>query len=168
MLVRDEGQDEQESPSTPIVGVLEKRRRRPLYAHESRIRNLFAQRLDLERPFERFVKKEVRYRRSTVRADMRTVDCNGLMREWEFKIHADYRALGQILIYVAHARQELGFRPVQGVIAAFTFVAELRRAVEIMNLNIELLTIPPWMRAAGDIPPDSEPVHLVCIPKITY
>jgi hypothetical protein len=99
---------------------------------------------------------------------MRTVDCNDLLREWEFKLHADYRALGQILIYVSYARQELGFRPVQGVIAAFTFLPELRRAVEIMNLNIELLTLPPWMRAAGGVPPDSGPVRLVRIPKISY
>src|SRR5207237_389767 len=130
------------------VGAAGKRRRQPSFVHESRIRDLYAERLEQERPFERFVNKEVRYRLSGVRADMRTVDRRGLLREWEFKIHGDYRALGQILIYVAHARHELGFRPVQGVIAAFTFLPELRRAVEIMNLNIELLTLPPWMRAA--------------------
>ena len=114
------------------------------------------------------MKKEVTYRESAIRADMRTVDCNGMLREWEFKIHADYQALGQILIYVAHARQEMAFRPVQGVIAAFSFLPELRRAVDLMNLSIELLTLPAWMRAAGCVPPDSEPVRLVSIPNIKF
>lgn len=144
------------------------RKRKQRFAHESRIRNLYAQRLELERPLERFVKKEVRYRDSAIRADMRTVDSHGLLREWEFKIRADYRALGQILIYVAHARQELGLRPVQGVIAAFSFLPELRRAVDVMNLNIELLTLPIWMRAAGGVPADGKPTRLICIPKISF
>ena len=166
MLTRDCQTDcHQENTAGEAVG---KKRRRPLYVHESRIRDLYAQTLTAERPFERFVKKEVRYPQSPVRADMRTVDYNDLLREWEFKIHADYRALGQILIYVARARKELAFRPVRGVIAAFTFLPELRHAVEIMNLNIELLTLPPWMRAAGGVPPDSDPVRLVRIPSVSY
>lgn len=59
---------------------------------------------------------------------------------------------GQILIYVSHARRELGFRPIRGVIAAFEIPDELRLAVEVMSLNIELVIIPPWMRFAGFVP----------------
>jgi hypothetical protein len=84
---------------------------------------------------------------------MRTVDKTQLLREWEFKIHADYRALGQILTYIALARRERDFaRVVRGVIAAFDFQPEVRLAIEVLNLGIELVILPPWMAAAGGIP----------------
>jgi hypothetical protein len=40
------------------------------------------------------------------------------LREWEFKIDTDHYVLGQILTYVAHARWQMSFRSVRGVIAA--------------------------------------------------
>jgi hypothetical protein len=70
-------------------------------------------------------------------------------------VHADHRALGQVLIYLAHARQQFSFRPVRGVIASFSIPDELRRAVEVMNLAIELVVLPTWMRAAGEVPNDA-------------
>jgi hypothetical protein len=138
----------------------------PQYAHECGIRDLYATRLAAERPNERLVRKEAGYLTAARRVDMRTIDHAGLLREWEFKIRADYRTLGQILLYVAHARRERQFeRPIRGVIAAFTIPSELRIAVEVLNLSIEFVTIPPWMRAAGYIPANGVGQR-INIPKI--
>jgi hypothetical protein len=99
---------------------------------------------------------------------MRTIDGTGLLREWEFKIIADYRTLGQILLYIAHARRERQFeRPIRGVIAAFTIPIELRIAVEVLNLSIEFVTIPQWMRAAGRVPASGS-CQPIKIPKIPF
>ena len=122
------------------------------YAHECHVRDAYAHNLRALRPDERLVKREHRYISAGRRIDMRTVDRLGTLREWEFKISADHRTLGQILIYLAHARRELGFRPIRGVIAAFEIPEELRIAVEVMSLNIEFVTIPSWMRSAGFVP----------------
>jgi hypothetical protein len=122
------------------------------YAHECRVRDTFAHNLPALRPDERLVKREHRYVAAGRRIDMRTVDRLGTLREWEFKISADHRTLGQILIYLSHARRELGFRPIRGVIAAFDIPEELRTTVEVMSLNIEFVTIPSWMRCAGFVP----------------
>lgn len=144
--------------STPIPGTEHLR-----YAHECRIRDLYAQELAKNRPNELVVGKERRYRTARRRVDLRTVDKSGLLREWEFKIRADYRTLGQILLYLAHARREVGFdRPVRGVIAAFVIPDELRLAVEVMNLNLELVTIPTWMRWAGEVPSQAN----AAVPKV--
>src|SRR5262245_3373399 len=89
------------------------------YAYERHVRDLYAERLTELRPGERLVRKELRYSTAARRIDMRTVDRWGVLREWEFKLDADYRALGQLLIYLAHARRESNFRPIRGVIAAF-------------------------------------------------
>ena len=100
---------------------------------------------------------------------MRTIDDAGLLREWEFKIRADYRTLGQILLYVALARRERQFeRPIRGVIAAFTIPDELRIAAEVLNLSVEFVTIPPWMCAAGEIPSHQfgQRTHIPKIPSI--
>lgn len=138
----------------------------PQYAHECGIRDFYATRLAVERPNERLVRKEARYSTVARRVDMRTIDHVGLLREWEFKIRADYRTLGQILLYVAHARRERQFeRPIRGVIAAFTIPSELRIAVEVLNLSIEFVTIPPWMRAAGYVPANRTGQR-INIPKI--
>jgi RecB family endonuclease NucS len=119
---------------------------------ERQIRDLYAARLSVLRPDERLVKTEFRYSTAARRVDMRTIDRFGVFREWEFKVSADHRALGQLLIYLAHARRELDFRPVRGVIAALSIPDELRLAGEVMSLNIEFVTIPTWMRAAGAVP----------------
>ena len=122
------------------------------YAHECHVRDAYAHNLPTLRPDERLVKRELRYVSAGRRIDMRTVDRLGTLRDWEFKISADHRTLGQVLIYLSHARRELGFRPIRGVIAAFEIPEELRIAVEVMSLNIEFVTIPSWMRCAGFVP----------------
>jgi RecB family endonuclease NucS len=123
-----------------------------MYAHECRIRNAFARDFKVQRPSEKVLSRETRYAATALRADLRSIDTNGLFREWEFKIDADHYVLGQILTYIAHARREMGFRPVRGVIAAFSFTEDLRMAIEVMNLNIELVTVPLWMSSAGGVP----------------
>lgn len=120
------------------------------YAHECRIRDAFAEHLHELRPAERLVDTEVRYDVPGARADMRTVDDRQTVREWEFKIEADYSSLGQALVYVALARRAYGFgRSVRGVVAAFSFPAHIAYANEAMNLGLELVEIPAWMRQAG-------------------
>ncbi len=79
------------------------------FQHECRIRDFYTQHLSSERPNELRVSTEQGYSGSLLRADLRTVDKNNLLREWEFKIWADYRALGQILTYVALARHRENF-----------------------------------------------------------
>lgn len=121
-------------------------------ANECRVRDYFAEHLSERRMGELLVRREQRYAGSLLRADMRTIDQNNVIREWEFKIDADYKALGQILQYVALARTNEGFRAIRGVIAAFTFTSELRLANEVMNLNLEFVELPAWMRGAGALP----------------
>ena len=133
-------------------------------ASECRIRDYFSRLIEHQRPGEILVRREQRYSGSLLRADMRTVDQNDLLREWEFKLEADYKALGQILQYLALARTNEKFRPIRGVIAAFTFTKELRLANEIMNLNLELVELPAWMRGAGALPQSSNDTLGVRIP----
>lgn len=137
-----------------------------VFEHECRIRNAFAGDFRTQRPSERVLSRETRYKATGLRADLRSVDRSGLIREWEFKINADHYVLGQILTYVAHARREMNFRPVRGVIAAFTFSEDLRMAIEVMNLNIELVLVPPWLRRGGKNPTlGSQPLRIPSIPK---
>lgn len=143
-------QDSQESSASKLGELAPEAQR--LYAHECRIRNAFASNFREQRPLERVLSCETRYTATALRADLRSVDRTGLLREWEFKIQADHYVLGQILTYVAYARQEMRFRPVRGVIASFSFTDDLRMAIEVMNLNIELVTVPQWMSSAGRIP----------------
>ncbi|OHV78882.1 hypothetical protein LCM4579_24605 [Ensifer sp. LCM 4579] len=135
-------------------------------ARELAVRDYFARHLARMRPLEQLAKREQGYVASRLRADMRTVDMQETIREWEFKLHADYSVLGQILTYVALARKELDFRVVRGVVAAFTFSDEVALANEVMNLNIELVTLPEWMRGAGKVTGHSTGVSLPRIPQI--
>jgi hypothetical protein len=135
-----------------------------IFEHECRVRDEFSRNLINYRPNEILARTEQRYVGSLLRADMRTVDTEDLIREWEFKINADYKALGQILQYVALARKSESFRPIRGVIAAFSFTPELRIANEVMNLNLELVTIPSWLRRSGYL--IDEPAATV--PRIPY
>jgi hypothetical protein len=121
-------------------------------APEIKVRDYFVARLKRMCPSQHPIATEQRYAGCGLRADLRTIDHADLLREWEFKLHADYRAIGQILAYVALARKELAFRPVRGVIAAFSFSPEVPLTNEVMNLGLELITIPEWMRAAGGLP----------------
>ena len=120
-----------------------------IFEHECRVRDEFSRGLSNYRPSEILARTEQRYWGTLLRADMRTVDTDDVIREWEFKINADYKALGQIIQYVALARKAESFRPIRGVIAAFTFTNELRIANEVMNLNLELVLLPSWLRRSG-------------------
>ncbi len=137
------------------------------FASECKIRDFYCTQLDQSRPRELIVKREATFANWPLRADLRTVDDNQLLREWEFKIRADYSSLGQILTYTALMREQLKFeRDVKGVIAAFEIPDHLSRAVRISNLNIELVTIPMWMAQAGDIPIAAAPPSSVDVPFI--
>jgi hypothetical protein len=123
------------------------------FARETLIRDAYSSNLLTYRPLEKLIKCEVTYQTAAVRADMRTVDRTGLIREWEFKLIADYSALGQILTYLALARREYKFeRQIRGVIAAFSIPPLVSQTIETLNLGIELILIPNHLRAAGGIP----------------
>ena len=135
-------------------------------AREVAVRDHYAASMPRLHPLERLVKREQRYANTGLRADMRTVTAGDLLREWEFKLHADHRAVGQILTYVALARREFGLRPVRGVIAAFSFAPEVHLVNETMNLNLDLIEIPEWMRAAGGVPERSHRALHLPVTKI--
>ncbi|WP_449542703.1 hypothetical protein [Enterobacter ludwigii] len=135
-------------------------------ANECRIRDYYAVNLGYFRPEEKLARCEQRYPNSLLRADMRTVNPQNTIREWEFKINADYKALGQILQYIALARENENSRVIRGVIAAFTFTPELRLANERMNLNLELVLLPTWMRGAGALPLKPAPLLGTRIPNL--
>jgi hypothetical protein len=123
------------------------------FAHECRVRDLYAARLVEFRPLEKLLKTENTFAGSRVRADMRTVDSGNVLRIWEFKIAASYQGLGQVLAYLAMERLETNFRRVvRGVLAAFSFQSEVRAAVDVLNLGIELVELPVKLRLAGGIP----------------
>lgn len=137
------------------------------YAPERLVRDQYAARLDEFRPGELLIKTEHALPPSLLRGDMRTVDEHDRIRIWEFKIRAGYDGLGQILTYVALARQELSFsRPVLGVLAAFEFLPELARAIEVLNLGIETVVLPAKLRHAGLAPSAHTPTPVPRIPAI--
>jgi hypothetical protein len=120
--------------------------------HECQIRDFYAASIRTVRPGEYVLRRERPCYGTHLRSDLRTVDESNLLREWEFKSFATHKALGQILIYVHRTICEYPGRQVRGVIAAFDFQPELRSAVYGLNLNVELVIIPRWMRGAGDVP----------------
>lgn len=139
------------------------------YEHECRIRDCFAKNLSDLRPNERLIATESVYEGTGTRVDMRTLDKFNVLREWEFKIEAGYTALGQIVTYLAMARVRDNFRNrITGVIAAFDFHPELARVIEVMNLGVELVTIPQWMARAGRVPLtlNTHPRNTATIPTI--
>jgi len=135
------------------------------FERETKVRDLYANLIREVRPGEWVVGTECRYSTSGMRVDLRTVDSSNLIREWEFKLVATYEALGQVLVYVCQAIRENPERQVRGVIAAFEFQPELRDTVRLLNLNIELVTIPPWMAQAGGVPLKTPAVNVVKIPQ---
>lgn len=139
------------------------------FEHECRIRNCFAKNLSDLRPNERLIATESVYEGTGTRVDMRTIDKFNVLREWEFKIEAGYSALGQILTYLAMARLRDNFQNrITGVIAAFDFHPELAKVIEVMNLGVELVTIPQWMARAGRVPlaPATNPRKPNAVPTI--
>jgi hypothetical protein len=137
------------------------------FAHECRIRDLYAARLAEFRPQERLLKTENTFAGSRLRADMRTVDSRNVLRIWEFKIVASYEGLGQVLTYLALERLATNFqREVQGVLAAFSIQTEVRAAVDVLNLGIELVELPAKLRLAGGIPVVAAPTSVADIPNL--
>lgn len=138
------------------------------FAHECQIRDQYAARLVEFRPHERLLKTESGFTGSRVRADMRTIDRSNQLRVWEFKIKASYDGLGQILTYVAQAEIETKFeRSVQGVLAAFSFKGEIRAAVRVHRLGIELVELPPKLRLAGGVPAHASLMSVPDIPSLS-
>jgi hypothetical protein len=127
------------------------------FEHECRIRDAYAANLAHERPRERLLSREHTYGAVSVRSirgDMKTLAPNNALHIWEFKIKAGYSGLGQILVYVAMARKAVRFeKRVCGVLAAFSFQPEIPEAIELLNLGIETVEIPPKYRRAGGILP---------------
>jgi hypothetical protein len=144
------------------------------YEHECRIRDYYASELDQHRPGELLIARENSPTGTSVRADMKTIDRNNTIRIWEFKIRAGHSALGQILVYVAMTRraQAMTHRTgehnplIRGVIAAFDFHPTIIETVETLNLNIELVTLPPVLALAGAIPANLPPVSIPSIPAL--
>lgn len=138
------------------------------FAHECRIRNLYADRLAEFRPHEKLLRTEHSYADTRVRADMRTLDHNDVIRVWEFKIVASYEGLGQVLTYLALARKDVNFtRAIRGVLAAFEIQPEIEVANEVLNLGIELVIVPDKLRLAGGVPPLRAPQAVPQIPQLS-
>jgi hypothetical protein len=143
--------------------------RRPAreYAHERAIRDRYALGISDLRPGERLLDVEHAEAGSSIRSDMRTIDVDGVLRIWEFKIRGSYQGLGQVLTYVASARRAARFAtPVRGVLAAFAFHPEVVAAVEMLNLGIELVLIPETLRRAGGLLAPTGSVAAPVIPVI--
>ena len=125
------------------------------YAHECRIRDLYARRLSEFQPSQILIDTEYGFPNlsTPLRADMRTVDENDTIRVWEFKLFGSYDGLGQALTYLSLARLELNFtKPMRGVLAAFDFQPEIVRANDVLIFGLELVMIPNQLRKAGGIP----------------
>jgi hypothetical protein len=136
------------------------------FAYECHIRDCYAAQLAALRPNELLSQREVSHQKSKVRADLRTVNKQDVIFEWEFKIRADYSSIGQILVYVAQAKTDFGFeRTVRPVIAAFDFPEEIKLAVHVNNLGIEMVVLPLWMRNAGFVPSLTSSPPKIIIPR---
>jgi hypothetical protein len=146
-----------------------------LYDHEVRIQKAYAERLAQLREGEELISLGRRFECCDLIADMATVDKTNTIRIWEFKIRADYRSLGQIVTYLALARYEeviakwVPMHPPRrwvGVLAAFEFQPELMLTNVVMNLGIECVVIPPFLRNAGSVPPAAPKPHTPIIPRL--
>jgi hypothetical protein len=141
------------------------------FERETRIRDAYAMNLAQERPGEHLLGTEHTYGPASIRSirgDMKTLAPNNDLHIWEFKIKAGYSGLGQILVYVAMARRAVGFeKRVCGVLAAFSFHPEITDAIELLNLGIETVEIPPKYRLAGGILPNGMLAALPNIPVKT-
>lgn len=147
-----------------------------LYDHEVQIQKAYAARLAELREGEELIPSGRRFECCDLIADMATVDKTNTIRIWEFKIRADYRSLGQIVTYLALARYEeviANWVPAQpprrlvGVLAAFEFQPEIMLTNVVMNLGIECVVIPPFLRNAGNVPPAIPKPHTPIIPRST-
>ncbi|WP_122046828.1 hypothetical protein [Vibrio atlanticus] len=109
---------------------------------EIEIRDNFASRLIEFRPDEKLISCEQPYSEVALRTDMQTIDKDNTIRIWEFKVTADYSAIGQLIVYLHLKRKETQFGSnVVGVLAATEIPSHIREAVIASGLNIELYTI---------------------------
>jgi hypothetical protein len=123
------------------------------FAYECHIRDFYAANLKRYKQGHLVSQREVTYKTSRIRADLRTVDEHDVIYEWEFKIQADYSSIGQIMAYTARAKVEFNFkRTVRSIIAAFDFPDDIRMAIEVNNLGIEMIRLPESIRNAGHVP----------------
>ena len=145
-----------------------------VYDHEVRIQKAYAARLPELREGEVLIASSRRFDCCDLIADMATVDPANTIRIWEFKIRADYKSLGQIVTYLALARYEeviTKWVPTQnprrlvGVLAAFEFQPEIMLANVVMNLGIECVLIPPFLRSSGSVPSAVPKPHTPIIPR---
>ncbi len=144
------------------------------YDHEVRIQKAYAERLNDLRDGEELISSSHRFDCCDLIADMATVDQTNTIRIWEFKIRADYKSLGQIVTYLALERYEeviknwvpaQGPKRIVGVLAAFEFQPEIMLANVVMNLGIECVVIPPFLRNAGGVPSVVPKQHTPLIPR---
>jgi len=121
------------------------------FERECAIRDAYAKNLnDIWGGEEKLIGTEIVHLSEGVRADMRTVNKREVITEWEFKLVADYSAIGQILVYMALLKEFYGFkRSVRGIIAAITIPEKIRLAVKINALEVDLVEIPTWLYNAG-------------------
>ncbi|MDQ3933702.1 MAG: hypothetical protein M3340_03630 [Actinomycetota bacterium] len=118
------------------------------------MRNAYADELQRYRPLELEVSRErLPGTADCKRADLFTVDRQGLLRVWEFKVRATGASLGQLLLYLALCRRHYnGKRVVRPVLAAAEFDPDVTFAIEALNLGIEVVVLPPAVLNAGRIP----------------
>lgn len=109
---------------------------------ERQLRDKFAARLSDFRPNEKLLGCEITYR-CGLRSDMETIDKDNTVRIWEFKLNADYSAIGQLIVYMAMKRNEnKGKKKIVGVLAAVEIPKFIEEAIYSSGLNIEVVSIP--------------------------
>lgn len=128
------------------------------FAHECRIRDLFARRMHEFRPGEILISTESSFPSSNRRADLKSVDVRNVLRLYEFKLIATPAAVGQALTYINLEQQAVGYdREVRGVLAAFRFEPDVIPTIRAMHLPIEVVTLPPHLARAGGVPLNCAP-----------
>jgi hypothetical protein len=123
------------------------------FAHECRVRDLYATRMSEFRPGEVLIGTETCFAASNRRADLKSVDAANILRLYEFKLVAGPAAIGQVLTYVHLEQHELGYgRDIRGVLAAFRFEPDVIETIRAMHLPIEIVMLPPHLARAGGVP----------------
>ena len=123
------------------------------FAHECRVRDLFATRMSEFRPGELLIGTEACFAASNRRADLKSVDVANVLRLYEFKLIASPAAIGQVLTYVHLKQHERGYATdVRGVLAAYRFEHDVIETIRAMHLPIEIVTLPAHLARAGGVP----------------
>ncbi|MCG3865810.1 MULTISPECIES: hypothetical protein [unclassified Photobacterium] len=109
---------------------------------ELKMRDSYAKRLREFRPDERLISREGTIHGTSLRTDMITVDIKNVIRVWEFKVTADYSALGQLLVYLHLKRKETEFKKsVIGVLAVTEISEYIKEVIISSGLNIEIVLL---------------------------